>query len=139
MKILIAGAAFLTLLSFSMNSMAQKLKLTEGDLSALKSETSINFEFTYDHMSVGKYDTEQEYLEKKTAEYNKKEPGKGDAWAKSWVTDRQSRFEPKFIELFTKSSEMSESKTAKYTILSRQSRAITSIFPVKMQKLMLMR
>ncbi|MBC7887778.1 MAG: hypothetical protein H7Z13_07795 [Ferruginibacter sp.] len=117
MKFLITGALFFALLTASLISDAQKLKLTDGDLSALKTETSINFEFTYDHMSVGKFDTEQEYLEKKTAEYNKKEAGRGDNWAKSWVSDRQSRFEPKFIELFTKASEMSESKTAKYTII----------------------
>lgn len=117
MKLLNTSAALLTLLSLSMISVAQKLKLTEGDLSALKSETSINFEFTYDNMAVGKFDTEKEYIDKKTEEYNKKEAGRGDNWAKSWVSDRQSRFEPKFIELFTKSSEMSESKTAKYTII----------------------
>lgn len=117
MKFLITSTALLTLLSFSKVSDAQKLKLTEGDLSALKDETSINFEFTYNNMSVGKFDNEKEYLEKKTAEYNKKEAGRGDNWAKSWVADRQSRFEPKFIELFTKASNMTESKTAKYTLI----------------------
>jgi hypothetical protein len=117
MKIFMISAVFLALLSFSMISDAQKLKLTDGDLSALKDEKAINFEFTYDNMAVGKYDTEKEYIDKKTEEYNKKEAGKGDDWAKSWVTDRQSRFEPKFIELFTKTSEMTESKTAKYTII----------------------
>jgi hypothetical protein len=101
----------------SATSTAQRLKLTEGDLAVLKSETSINFEFTYDNMSVGKFDNEKDYIEKKTAEYNKKEAGRGDQWAKSWVSDRQARFEPKFIELFTKASEMTESKTAKYTII----------------------
>ena len=117
MKFLINGAAIVTLLCFSMAIQAQRLKLQEGDLAALKTETSINFEFTYDNMSVGKFDTEKEYLEKKTAEYNKKEAGRGDNWAKSWAADRQSRFEPKFRELFTKESGMSESKTAKYTII----------------------
>lgn len=117
MKFLINSAAIVTLLCFSMATMAQRLKLQEGDLAGLKSETSINFEFTYDNMSVGKFDTEKEYLEKKTAEYNKKEAGRGDNWAKSWAADRQSRFEPKFRELFTKESGMSESKTAKYTII----------------------
>lgn len=117
MKILVTGAALLTLLSFSIVSTAQKIKLVNGDLAPLKGETSINFEFTYDNMAVGKFDTEKEYIEKKTADYNKKEDGKGDAWAKSWVNDRQARFEPKFIELFTKTSEMTESKTAKYTII----------------------
>lgn len=117
MKSLINGLAIVILLCFSMAIQAQKLKLQEGDLAALKDQTSINFEFTYDKMSVGKFDNEKDYLEKKTAEYNKKEAGRGDNWSKSWVADRQSRFEPKFIELFTKASNMTESKTAKYTII----------------------
>ncbi|MEO6732512.1 MAG: hypothetical protein ABIN01_14935 [Ferruginibacter sp.] len=117
MKFLITGAAILTLLSLPAMLKAQKLKLTDGDLALLKDETTMNFEFTYDNMAVGKFDAEKDYIEKKTEEYNKKEPGRGDNWAKSWVSDRQARFEPKFIELFTKSSGMSESKTAKYTLI----------------------
>ena len=72
MKLLTYCTAFVSLLFFSYTAHAQKLKLTEGDLAVLKDETSINFEFTYDNMAVGKFDTEKEYLEKKTAEYNKK-------------------------------------------------------------------
>ncbi len=117
MKFLVSSL-LLAMLALGVNSLqAQRLKLTEGDLAMLKGQTSINFEFTYDPMSVGKFDTEKEYLEKKTEEYNKKEAGRGDNWAKSWVADRHSRFEPKFIELFTKASGLSESKTAKYTII----------------------
>lgn len=117
MKYLIISTAILALLCSPILSKAQKLKLTEGDLSVLKNETAINFEFTYDNMAVGKFDAEKDYIEKKTEEYNKKEAGRGDNWAKSWVSDRQARFEPKFIELFCKSSDMSESKKAKYTII----------------------
>lgn len=117
MKLLTTTVALLLVQSFALVTQAQKLKLTEGDLSALKGQTSINFEFTYDNMKVGKFDTEKDYIDKKTEEYNKKEAGRGDNWAKNWVADRQARFEPKFIELFTKASEMSESKTAKYTII----------------------
>lgn len=68
-------------------------------------------------MSVGKFDNEKDYIEKKTTEYNKKEPGGGDNWAKSRVNDRKALFEPKFIELFTKAIDMTESKTAKYTLI----------------------
>ncbi|MEO7767868.1 MAG: hypothetical protein ABIS01_10590, partial [Ferruginibacter sp.] len=117
MKLLVTCIAMITLQYFPMASEAQKLKVTEGELAPLKDQTSINFEFTYAPMSVGKFDTEKEYVDKKTEEYNKKESGRGDTWAKNWLADRQSRFEPKFIELFTKFSEMSESKTAKYTLI----------------------
>jgi hypothetical protein len=117
MKYLITCTLLCSLLLGSIATSAQKLKLKDGDLSVLKDQTSINFEFTYDNMAVGKFDTEKEYIDKKTEEYNKKEPGRGDNWAKNWVGDRKQQFEPKFIELFTKASELSESKTAKYTLI----------------------
>ncbi len=116
MKLLMTGI-FCSLLLLSLSTTAQRLKITDGDLEVLKNETAINFEFTYDNMSVGKFKKEKDYIEKKTTEYNKKEPGRGDNWAKSWVNDRKDRFEPKFIELFTKVSDMTESKTAKYTLI----------------------
>ncbi|MEO6721696.1 MAG: hypothetical protein ABIN67_15110 [Ferruginibacter sp.] len=117
MSVLNRCLLFTSFVLVAFTTQAQKLKLTDGDLSVLKDQTSINFEFTYDNMSVGKFDKEKDYIEKKTGDYNKKEDGRGDAWAKSWVNDRKERFEPKFIELFTKASEMSESKTAKYTLI----------------------
>lgn len=104
---------------------AQKIKTTEGSLDVLKNETSINIEFNYDKMSVGKYDDEKEYVKIKTEEYNKKEVGKGDKWAQNWVADRSNRYEPKFIELFTKNSDMTISKDAKYTLVFKT----TSIEP----------
>lgn len=100
-----------------LNIQAQKIKTTDGDLSVLKNEAAINIEFIYDGMSVGKFDSEKDYVEKKTEEYNKKEPGRGDSWAKSWVADRASRFEPKFNELFMENSGMSIKKDAKYTMI----------------------
>lgn len=117
MKLLTLCAVSIPMFLMSVNTNAQKLKTTQGSLDALKDETSINFQFTFENMSVGKFDTEKEYVDKKTAEYNKKEDGKGDTWAKNWVADRQERFEPKFIELFTKASKMDESPKAKYTII----------------------
>ena len=117
MKILITGAAFIALLSLSITVNAQRIKLTQGDLAALKSETSIDFKFTYENMGVGKYKDEADYVTQKTADYNKKESGKGDTWAKAWVDDRAFRYEPKFIELFIKYSNMTRDPQAKYTII----------------------
>ena len=96
---------------------AQKVKTTSGNDDILKSESSINIEFNYDNISVGKYKNEPEYIAAKTEEYNKKESGKGDSWAASWKNDRESRYQPKFIELFTLSSGMSVAKDAKYTMI----------------------
>lgn len=112
----------IAILFFTVQANAQKVKLQSGSLDALKSENAINIEFKYDGMSVGKFDTEKEYLDKKTAEYNKKEAGKGDAWAASWINDRESRFEPRFIKEFTDQSKMSVDKNAKYTLIFKTQR-----------------
>jgi hypothetical protein len=110
----------LAMLSISLGVSAQKIKLIEGDLSPLKGQKSVNTEFVYDGMTVTtKNRPEDEYLADKTAEYNKKEAGKGDKWAAAWKEDRKTRFEPQFRELFTKHSEMSSASDEKamYTLI----------------------
>jgi len=98
---------------------AQKIKITEGDFSALKGQTEINTEYSYDHIKVGNFDNEDDYIQKKKDEYNKKEPGKGDTWATAWKNDRASRFEPKFEELFSETAGIKAGKfpNAKYTLI----------------------
>jgi hypothetical protein len=105
------------MLSLSFAGFSQKIKTVEGDLAPLKNETKINIEFTYDEMSVGKYKKEQDYIDVKKEEYNKKEPGHGDRWAKAWVTDREGRFQPKFAQLFSENSDMVVTAKAKYTLI----------------------
>ena len=104
-------------MAISLGLSAQRIKTVDGDFSVLQDQQKINTEFTYDNMKVGKYDKEADYIADKTASLNKKEPGRGDTWAKAWVTDRNERFEPKFNELFEKSSGLSTSKDAKYTLI----------------------
>jgi len=99
---------------------AQKINIIEGDLAPLGSEKNINTEFTYDNMSVGKFKTEAEYVAKKKEDYNKKEAGKGDQWAKDWVSDRTGNFDRKFNELFEKYSDLvvtGSNKNARYTLI----------------------
>lgn len=117
MKLSMKFFPILALVCFSFHTQAQRIKTTEGDLDALKNESSINIEFTYDNMSVGKYDKESEYLDKKKAEYNSKEPGRGDSWARNWIADRKASFEPKFIDLFERNSGMTVKPDAKYTMI----------------------
>ncbi|CAG5072080.1 hypothetical protein DYBT9623_04017 [Dyadobacter sp. CECT 9623] len=81
---------------------AQRVELRSGDVGVLSGQKTINVEYDYSSFGVGKFATEQEYLDKKAGEYNSKEAGKGDAWKKAWVDDRKNRFEPKFEELFNK-------------------------------------
>lgn len=116
-KFLRATLLVITTACLSLTALAQKIKLKEGSLDVLKNETSINIEFTYDNMAVGKFDKEADYVNKKKTEYNAKEAGRGDRWEKAWIDDRKNRFEPNFIELFTKHSELADSKKAKYTLI----------------------
>lgn len=97
-------AAGILLAALAIPASAQRLKLTEGDLSVLKGQTEVNADFTYSSLKVGKFGNEDDYIQKKTEEYNKKESGKGDTWAKAWKDDRPSRYEPKFNELFSENS-----------------------------------
>lgn len=98
--VLLLGAAVL-----GVGASAQKIKLVSGKLGFLKSEKSVAIEYDYSNMSVGKFKNEQDYVKKKTGEYNEKEPGRGDQWAQSWKNDRASRFQPKFEELLNKNVE----------------------------------
>ena len=78
------------------------IKMVDGDLGFLKGQAKVKIQYDYSKMGVGKFDREEDYLDKKIKEYNDKEPGKGDSWAKAWRSDRTTRFQPKFEELFNK-------------------------------------
>jgi len=117
----ILAVAFLGL---SLAGHAQKIKIVEGSLAPLKGQKSVFAQFTYNDMLIGaKGIPEKEYLEKRKSELNEKEPGRGDKFAESWVTDRKERFEPQFRELFNKYSEMSSvDEKAPYTIIFHTTR-----------------
>jgi hypothetical protein len=99
---------------------AQKLKLIQGDLSALKDETELNVAYEYSPMRVGKFEKEEDYIAKKKAEYNEKEAGRGEKWEAAWIGDRSERFEPQFEELFNKHAKnlkVGSNPSAKYTLI----------------------
>ena len=81
----------------------QKIAVKSGNLNFLKGQKKINIEYDYSNMGVGKFEKEEDYIKEKVAKLNEKEAGTGDKWRENWVADRQSRFEPKFEELFNKS------------------------------------
>ncbi|HRP32753.1 MAG TPA: hypothetical protein PKV73_12720 [Agriterribacter sp.] len=112
-KLLLLSAIALTSLQLN----AQRIRVTEGKVPDFSNEKSVNTEFTYENIGVGKFDKEADYIKTKTDEYNAKEPGRGDAWAKKWIDDREYRFQPKFDELFSKYSDLTIDKNAKYTII----------------------
>ncbi len=119
MKNLKIYALAIALLSSGIIS-AQKW-ITGKDLSYLKGQKELLLQFTYDNMMVGK-NSESDYVKEKVEDYNKKEAGKGDAWAKAWTENRASGFEPKFEELFNKTagdklSADRKKTSAKYTLI----------------------
>jgi hypothetical protein len=94
---LIALAVFL----FAGSSLAQKMDLKSGSLGFLKGEKTLNVEYVYEGLTVGKI-TEQAYIDAKVAEFNSKEAGKGEKWLQAWKSDRTGRYQPKFEELLNK-------------------------------------
>ena len=93
--------ALLILSCITTFSFAQSIVLTSGSIDFIKDQKIIDFSFSYEEMLVGKL-TENEYVNKKISDYNKKEEGKGEQWKEAWYGDRKGRFEPKFLELFDK-------------------------------------
>lgn len=98
---------------------AQKVRLMDGSVDALKGVKKINIQFDYSHMGVGKFETEEGYIAKKREDYEGKEPGRGEAWEKTWKADRKNRFEPQFKDLFAKYSNITpgEYPNEKYTLI----------------------
>lgn len=114
---LILALIFLSFLG--QQSFAQRIKLMDGDLSVLKGIMEINVQYDYSNMAVGKYDHEADYIKKKKEDYNEKEAGKGDTWAKAWIDDRKARFEPQFEELFNKYApfKIAQNQNTQYTLI----------------------
>ena len=79
---------------------AQKITLKSGSVDPVKGQETILVKYDYSNLSVGKFDQEEDYINKKVADYNKSEAGKGDKWKESWKSDRNGRFEPKFELLY---------------------------------------
>jgi hypothetical protein len=119
MKKQIASLLFIAALAGSAS--AQKIKILDGNLKDLKGQTKMNVVYDYSNMGVGSYAKEEDYIAKKVKEYNAKEPGRGDDWAKKWEGDRKNRFEPSFVELFNKKSSIiiGDFADAKYTMKVR--------------------
>lgn len=115
-------APFILLIVIFQTALGQRIDLRSGDVSVLSGQKTVNVVYDYTGFGVGKFATEQEYLDKKAAEYNAKEAGKGDEWKKTWVTDRENKYQPKFEELFNKGLDgkglkIEEGSGAKYTFI----------------------
>ena len=96
-KIIISLLTF-TLILFS-TSYAQKISLKKGNLDFLKNISELNIEYDFSDFGVGKFKTETAYTDKKVAEYNEDEAGKGDKWLTEWNADKENTYPIKFEEL----------------------------------------
>jgi hypothetical protein len=97
-------ALLIPMLACGMILNAQKITVEKGSPGTVKGQKMLAT-FDYSNMAVGKFEKEDDYIAKKTDDYNKDEAGKGDKWAVSWKGDRERRYEPKFEELFNKYGE----------------------------------
>jgi hypothetical protein len=96
---------FIQLLIAGFCLQAQKITFKSGSLDFIKGQQVILVKYDYSNIGVGKFDKEDDYITQKVADYNKKEAGTGDKWKEGWFNDRQTRYAPKFEELFNKGME----------------------------------
>jgi hypothetical protein len=106
-------------------SMFAQCKLKSGDVKVLKGQSTVNLQYDYSNMAVGKYKNEQDYVNDRVAEMNKKKAGSGDEWAEKRKTDRTARFQPMFeknlnmeVDKFKVSFKENETEV-KYTLIVR--------------------
>ena len=100
-----ALAAFF-IFTFSI-SHAQHPKVLSGKPESLKAIKTWKVEFVYNNPEVQKEGKESDLIARKIKEWNEKEAGKGDKWAKDWEENKNLVYKPKFELLMNKYLEKS--------------------------------
>ena len=95
-----SGITILILSFFFASGILFGQKLVTGHLHILKGQTTVNIQYDYSDMGVGKFKNEDDYVADRTADMNKHSDGSGDKWASKWVSNRASMFQPKFETAF---------------------------------------
>lgn len=98
---------------------AQRIQLIEGNARILYSVSSINTRYDYSQMRVGHFEDGQEYIQQRKAELNEKNWGRGTRWAKAWIANRKSFYEPSFEQAFSLNSgmEIANNPDVAYTLI----------------------
>ncbi|MGQ0826767.1 MAG: hypothetical protein ACT4ON_00075 [Bacteroidota bacterium] len=101
---------------------AQKMVQESGDVTMLAGQAKLLVEYDFSDLDMGKEGSESDYLKKKKADLNAKEPGKGDKFVEGWEKDKVNRYQPKFEELFNKTIKEKvnlspSNKDAKYKLI----------------------
>ncbi|WP_298480792.1 hypothetical protein [uncultured Maribacter sp.] len=80
--------------------LSQKIKTASGDISVLAGEKELSVTFGYNNMKVHGYTTEEEFIQVKEELRENHNPGSGSIFRGSWFADRDTVYEPLFIEYF---------------------------------------
>ncbi|MCX7548528.1 hypothetical protein OS188_11255 [Xanthomarina sp. F1114] len=94
-KVLLIAFLLSTSLMYS-----QKEKVKVGSWKDLKGISEYNLVFDYSDLEIPKFDSEEEFLEDKMSKREEKEIGAGEKFKDSWFSDRETYYEPRFIETF---------------------------------------
>lgn len=82
----------------------QKIEIISGNPLDFKHAGSYHIRFDYSNLKVDDYADEQSYIEYMKDDAEKRKKGSSEMWERKWYNDRPVVFQPKFIELFNKSS-----------------------------------
>lgn len=112
-------ALFVLAGAITATSQLQAQEIVKGDLTFLKGATGVNVTFVYDDLTVGKEGKEANYIKRKKAEKEAKEPGSGVTWEENWNADKEKSYKPRFIKLLSKYTEwpLTEDTKEKYTMV----------------------
>lgn len=116
-------------LSGAMNTdiVITKTKLESGDVSSIKGKT-VKVVLDFEGMLVSRYKVgfgkkiaEADYIKDKTEAINKKDPGKGDEWAKKWEEDKLKKYPTAFVikynEMGAKYNSVASTETGDITLV----------------------
>lgn len=115
---------FIILVMTAAKSQAQKVTLLEGDVSALKGQTTIQVTFTYDSMLVETSTPEERFVRMKKSELEEKQAGLGARWEKAWIEDRKWKLEPAFKNMFARTLKISTIGKSQYSFIFHTRRTV---------------
>jgi hypothetical protein len=98
MNRLFTTTVILLLLLFNLK--AQKFEIVSGNPKPFSTVRLYYLTFDYSGLQVGKYGDEQNYIDYKMDDAEKRKKGSSGDWLKNWQADRRNFYQPKFIELF---------------------------------------
>jgi hypothetical protein len=109
---------FAVALSFlSLSVSAQKVQVVEGNIQVLKGLKTMAVSVTYDSLVVGAEIPEVTFIEARKKQWDEKEAGKGEAWAKYWNDSKVTLYGPTFGYIFAKNAGIKVDQNSPYTLV----------------------